>query len=287
MGAGVRPPQPMASEKVKQLYEQLKQGVQEVFTSGKLEEFFAFQAKFHRYSFANTVMIFSQCPHATMVAGYNRWKELGRYVKKGEKAIKIFAPLTFKEKDPETGEETGETIVKGFKVVNVFDVSQTDGKPLPTLAEAEYGDTAAGRELFDRLVAVSPVPVFVGRIGGGAGGHYSNNEGRIVLSENLTGNKLTAVLIHEICHALAFRMGEQKRHKSRKDEEYVKGEIVAEGAAYVVGRYFGIDMPASFEYVAAWAKDPDRVIKYGTAVQKVAARLIDLVEKAGKKAVAA
>lgn len=277
----------MANEKVRALYDQLKQGVQEAIASGKIAEFFAFQARFHRYSFANTLLIFAQCPHATRVAGYNKWKELGRYVKKGEKAIKIFAPLTVKEKDPETGEETGNTVIKGFKVVNVFDVSQTDGGPLPTLAEAEYGDTAAGRELFDRLTAVSPVPVQIGRIKGGADGYYSHAEGKIVLSDRLSGNELTAALIHEVCHALAFRLGEQKLHKKRGDEEYVKGEIVAEGAAFVVGRYFGVEMPASFDYVAVWAKDPDKVIQYGTAVQKVAAELIDRLEKARKSKAAA
>jgi antirestriction protein ArdC len=269
------------NEKVRELYERLKTGVQDVLASGRIEEVLKFQAKFHKYSFGNIMLIMHQMPEATVVAGFNRWKELGRYVNKGEHGIRIFAPCPYRKTvvDEETGEETEKTITY-FKVVTVFDVSQTSGKPLPGL-EDESGpvrETIAGEALYNRLLAVSLVPVRFGECRGD--GYYSIDKREIVLAAGLKGDQRAGTLLHELAHALAFQTGEQRRHRRSGDEEYVKGEIVAEGAAFVAGSYFGVEVPGSFDYVAGWGKKPEVVIKWGEAVQRVAARLIELVEAA-------
>lgn len=279
-------------EKVKALYERLKTGVQQVIASGRLQELARFMAKFHKYSFGNTLLILLQKPDASLVAGYKAWEKMGRHVKKGEKGIAIFAPRTYKKEiiDEETGEVTDViTGLAGFKVVHVFDVSQTEGKPLPLLKESELDDTAAGRDLYGRLLAVAnelSVTVRTEQIANGARGYYSPDKNEIVLSEDLRGDMRPKVLLHELAHALAFRLGEQKRTK-RQDAEYVKGEVIAEGAAFIAAARFGLDIEkVSFDYVAGWAGDTEKVILWGEAVQKVARELIDRVEKAcaGKKA---
>jgi antirestriction protein ArdC len=272
-------------EKVKALYERLKAGVQQVIASGRLQELARFMAKFHRYSFGNALLILLQKPDATLVAGYKTWEKMGRHVKKGEKGIAIFAPRTYKREIVD--EETGEVMdiitgLAGFKVVYVFDVSQTEGKPLPLPKEPELGDTAAGRDLYGRLLAVAdelPVPVRTERIASGARGYYSPDKNEIVLSEGLHGDMRPKALLHELAHALAFRLGEQRPTK-RQDIEYVKGEIIAEGAAFIAAARFGLDLESvSFDYVAGWAEDAEKVITWGEAVQKVARELIDRIEK--------
>lgn len=272
------------NEKVKELYGRLKQGVRDIFSNNRFMELLRLQARFHKYSFGNVLLIWTQRPDATMVAGFNTWKPMGRYVKKGEKGIKIFAPcpVKVKKKNPDTGEEIEDSFLR-FKVATVFDVAQTEGKPLPEPEIPVMGDTSAGRKLYTRLVEASPVPVRFGECSPGVDGYYHIDDREIVLSPGLSGDKKAAVLLHEVAHALAFRLNEQQRHKTKGDQEYVKGEVVAEGAAFVAGAYFGMDIPASFDYVAGWSKDPEAVVKWGQSVQKVAAALIDLVEKTEEK----
>lgn len=276
------------SEKVQALFERLKEGVQEVVASGKLEELFQFWSRFHKYSFGNAILIFAQKPDATLCAGYKIWEKCGRHVKKGEKGIAILAPRTYKKEvlDEETSETVTKTKLAGFRVVYVFDVSQTDGEPLPG-EETRLGNTMAGRELYERLVkAAAEVKVSLTEDHtGSAKGYYNHAENKIVLSGNLEGDEKVAVLLHELAHALAFRLGEQRQAKNRKDTEYVKGEVIAEGAAYMAANYFGLDTgEVAFNYVASWAKDAEKVLAWGDSVRKVAGELIGLVEKVQKEA---
>jgi len=159
-------------------------------------------------------------------------------VKKGEKAIKIFAPRMVKEvvKDKETGEGKEETRLAGFMVVNVFDVSQTEGKPLPWEGPPAH-DSGTGRNLLDRLLKISPVPVKTAPVRGE--GSYNPENKVITLSPKLEGDERAKVLLHEIAHALAFETGEQRACRTRKSKEYMKGEIIAEGAAFIAGTHFG------------------------------------------------
>lgn len=263
-------------EKVKELYENLKAGVHDLISSGKFHEYLKFQARFHRYSFNNTMLIFMQNPEATRVAGIKTWNSMGRRVKKGEKGIKIFAPLTVKVENDDTGDE--EWKVKGFKVVTVFDIAQTEGEPVPELARDLEGDTVHGRRLYNLLKQASPVPVQFGQTGP-AKGYYHPVKREIVLSANQAGDELTSTLLHEVIHSIV----EKEPPKDKADRE--RAEIVAEGATYVVAQYFGLDTACfSFGYVAVWAKgDSEKLIKLGSDIQKAAAELIRRVEGARKE----
>jgi antirestriction protein ArdC len=278
----------ITNQRVKELYDVLQNGVREVFASGRLKELARFWSMFHRYSFSNIMLIWAQKPDATLVAGFKTWNKAGRKVKKGEKGIKILAPRTYKKTvvDVETGEETEEIRLAGFTVVTVFDVAQTEGTPLP--GENTLGDTKIGHDLFQVVLNTCPVPVVFKNMPGTAKGCYKPAERQIVLSPNLKGDERVAVLLHEVAHHIACETGEQKPARNRADEEYIKGEIVAEGAAFIACTYFGLDSGSSaFDYVAGWAGDPEKVIRWGEAVQKVARHLIKMVESSIKEKSAA
>jgi len=277
-------------EKVKELYSKLTEGVLNVIQSGRLAEMMKFWSRFHKYSFNNVLMIFFQHPEANLCAGYKTWEKCGRYVKKGEKGIAILAPNIYHQEviDEDSGEKSLITRLDGFRIVHVFDVSQTEGKPLP-VEENRLGDTLAGQELYDRLVEVAAdIKVILTEDNtGSTKGYYNHGKNMIVLSNTLEGDEKAAVLLHELAHALAFRVGEQRQAKNKKDAEYIKGEIVAEGAAYMAANYFGLDTgECAFNYVAGWSGDLEKVLAWGESVQKVAMELISLVEKvqSGKEA---
>lgn len=277
---GTPAPATMPSVKVREALESLRKGIQDVILSGKMQEVLEMQARFHNYSFGNVLLIYSQRPNATRVAGFQTWKKLGRWVKKGEKGIKILAPIFVKKMDEETGEE--KSVLAGFKVVTVFDVSQTDGKPLPSLAEELQGSTRAGEELYSRLLDIAPVPVkFLPLPDEGAKGYYNFKE--IVVSSRLRGDARTKTLLHEIVHAFV------EREPLKDEEDRARAEVVAESATYVVAQHFGLDTGSySFGYVAAWGgQDPNVVLKMGEAIQKAAAVVIEALEKAGMKETAA
>jgi len=258
-------------EKVKALFENLKSGVAELITSGKFHEYLKFQSQFHRYSFSNTMLIFLQIPEATRVAGIKTWNSMGRKVKKGQKGIKIYAPLARKVENEETGDE--EWILKGFKVVTVFDIVQTEGEPLPELAPDLEGDTQNGRQLYEQLMLAAPVPIRFGETGS-AKGYYHPENREIVLNDKWSGDDLTSTLLHEVIHSIV----EKEPPKDQADRQ--RAEIVAEGATYVVAQYFGLDTSLySFGYVTGWAKgDVEKVIKLGNDIQKAAGELIRRVE---------
>jgi len=249
----------------------LKSGVSEIITSGKFHEFLKFQTRFHRYSFSNTMLIFMQKPEATRVAGIKTWNSMGRKVKKGEKGIRILAPLARKVENEDTGDE--KWVLKGFRAVTVFDISQTEGEPLPELAPDLEGDTQNGRQLYNELMEAAPVPVKFGETGSAKGYYHPLNQ-EIVLSNNWSGDELTATLLHEVVHSIV----EKDPPKDQADRE--RAEIIDEGATYVVAQYFDVDTsPSSFGYVAGWAKgDVEKVIKLGSDIQKAAGELIRLVE---------
>lgn len=285
--------------KVKEYYDRLLKGVEELL-QGEVGEFLSFMKNFKRYSFANTLLIWCQRPDATRVAGMKTWNSLGRKVKKGEKGIAIFAPLFRKIKkeemedngseaveitendigitSSETSPEKGNIQLTGFKAVYVFDVSQTEGEPLPE--EPERGDivvTGDPAELFKRIFAVSPVPVsYEENIK--ALGYYSLKEHRIVLSVSLSEAEKPLVLLHELAHYLACKAQEHTINLHDRP----KAEVIAEGAAYIVSAHYGLDTSGySFSYVARWAKEPQKVLVWGNAVQRVASRLMEMIEKAG------
>ena len=262
--------------KVKEITAQLEAGVKDLFNSERYQDYLKAMSKFHDYSLNNTLLIVMQKPDASLVAGFNKWRdEFERHVKRGEKGIKILAPAPYKIKkeqeklDPDgkpiIGEdgkpvtEQKEITIPAFKVVSVFDVSQTDGKEIPDIAvDSLTGSVEQYEDFFKALEQTSPVPVGFERIESGAHGYYHNAEKRIALNEGESELQTVKTLIHEIAHAKQHDIDlnappEQQERPSRRTRE-----VEAESIAYTVCQHFGLDTSDySFGYVAGWSSDKD------------------------------
>ncbi len=232
-------------EKVKEAFELIKQGVKDITNSETYKEFLMFSSKFYNYSLNNQILIWAQKPTASYVAGFQTWKKMGRHVKKGEKGIKILAPIHIRATQTnEQGEE--ETIVfNRYRTISVFDISQTEGDPIPSLRE--FVKTVQGEtELYEMMKSVSPFPVEELVDCEGADGYYHlKNKDIKIWSKNPSSHKLLT-LIHEIAHGLL--------HADRKTapDKTVK-EIEAESVGFVVCHALGIDTSVnSLGYLASY-----------------------------------
>ena len=281
----IEPPQPQPvipinltaekpAEKLKEITDRLEQGITELFDSERYKEYLRVMSKFHNYSFNNTLLIAMQKPDASLIAGFNSWKnQFQRNVKKGEKGIKIIAPSPFKIKqetekiDPQTQKpvigrdgkpvtEEKEITIPAYKVVSVFDVSQTEGKELPDIAvDALTGDVEQYSDFFAALEKTSPVPIGFEKIEGGAHGYYHLEDKRIALDEGMSELQTLKTAIHEIAHAklhdidLNAPKDEQQPRVDRRTRE-----VEAESVAYTVCQHYGLDTSDySFGYVAGWS----------------------------------
>ena len=279
------PPQPQSvipinltaekpAEKLKEITDRLEQGITELFDSERYKEYLRVMSKFHNYSFNNTLLIAMQKPDASLIAGFTAWKnQFQRNVKKGEKGIKIIAPSPFKIKqetekiDPQTQKpvigrdgkpvtEEKEITIPAYKVVSVFDVSQTEGKELPDIAvDALTGDVEQYSDFFAALEKTSPVPIGFEKIEGGAHGYYHLEDKRIALDEGMSELQTLKTAIHEIAHAklhdidLNAPKDEQQPRVDRRTRE-----VEAESVAYTVCQHYGLDTSDySFGYVAGWS----------------------------------
>ena len=262
------------AEKLKEITDRLEQGITELFDSERYKEYLRVMSKFHNYSFNNTLLIAMQKPDASLIAGFTAWKnQFQRNVKKGEKGIKIIAPSPFKIKqetekiDPQTQKpvigrdgkpvtEEKEITIPAYKVVSVFDVSQTEGKELPDIAvDALTGDVEQYSEFFAALEKTSPVPIGFEKIEGGAHGYYHLEDKRIALDEGMSELQTLKTAIHEIAHAklhdidLNAPKDEQQPRVDRRTRE-----VEAESVAYTVCQHYGLDTSDySFGYVAGWS----------------------------------
>ena len=262
------------AEKLKEITDRLEQGITELFDSERYKEYLRVMSKFHNYSFNNTLLIAMQKPDASLVAGFSAWKNnFGRNVMKGQKGIKIIAPSPFKirqevEKiDPHTQKpiigkdgkpvtEEKEIKIPAYKVVSVFDVSQTEGKELPDIAVDELtGDVDRYKDFFAALEKTSPVPIAFENIGGGSHGYYHLEDKRIAINEGMSELQTLKTAIHEIAHAklhdidLNAPKDEQQPHIDRRTRE-----VEAESVAYTVCQHYGLDTSDySFGYVAGWS----------------------------------
>ena len=249
-------------ERLAELTDRLENGIRELYASGQYAEYLCMMSKFHQYSIGNVMLIYLQCPHATRVAGYRKWKkDFGRQVRRGETGIRILAPCPYKrlveqeQADPDGSPQTDSRMVMfmRFKVATVFDVSQTEGRELPTLGADELtGEVSGFPEIYDRLTALSPVPVERGEIPGAAKGYFSAREKRIVLRSGMSQVQTVKTLVHEIAHAMLH----DPEHLS-PEEQKARGEkeVEAESVAYVVCQHFGIETSDySFAYVAGWSR---------------------------------
>ena len=262
------------AEKLKEITDRLEQGITELFDSERYKEYLKVMSKFHNYSFRNTVLIAMQKPDASLVAGFSAWKNnFERNVMKGQKGIKIIAPSPYKIKqemqkiDPHTQKpiigkdgkpvtEEKEITIPAFKVVSVFDVSQTEGKEIPDIAvNMLTGDVEHYKDVFAALEKTSPVPVGFEKIEGGAHGYYHLEDKRIALDEGMSELQTLKTLIHEIAHAklhdidLNAPLEDLENRPDRRTRE-----VQAESIAYTVCQHYGLDTSDySFGYVAGWS----------------------------------
>ena len=258
-------------QQMKEITERLEQGVKDIFTSEMYTTYLRTMAKFHNYSFNNTLLIAMQRPDATLVAGFNAWKnKFNRYVKKGEKGIQIIAPAPIKEVeerekiDKDTGlavlNENGEPemerveyVVPRFRVTTVFDVSQTDGKPIPSLEVNELTASVKDYALLTAAIEqVSPVPMRFTEIAGEAKGYYSDADKEICIQVGMGESQTIKTMIHEVAHAMLHNSDLMKQNGEEKDR--LTKETEAESIAFTVCSALGIDTSDySFPYVASWA----------------------------------
>ena len=260
------------AEKLKEITDRLEQGITELFDSERYKEYLQVMSKFHNYSFNNTLLIAMQKPDASLIAGFNAWKNnFGRNVMRGEKGIRILAPSPYKirqeveKKDPQTGKtvigedgkpvtETREIQIPAYKVVAVFDVSQTEGRELPSISANELtGDVEQYEDFFAALEKTSPVPMGFEKIEGGAHGYYHLEEKRIAIDEGMSQLQNLKTAIHEIAHAklhdIDLNAPEQPDRPDRRTRE-----VQAESIAYTVCQHYGLDTSDySFGYVAGWS----------------------------------
>lgn len=242
-----------ASERLKEITDRLEQGVTDLFESDRYKEYLRVMARFHRYSFNNTLLIAMQCPGATRLAGFQNWKKFGRHVKKGEKGIKVIAPTPFKKTVEEDGEEK-EVVVPRYKVVSTYDVSQTEGKPLPEIASTLTGSVDSYDDLMAALAQVSPVPIGFEDISGSAYGYYSTMEKRIAVREGLSEQQTLKTVVHEISHAKLHDVDLSKPKDECLQIDRQIMECQAEAVAFVCCEHFGLDSSDySFGYIAGWS----------------------------------
>lgn len=284
-------------KKMDELMASLEEGMKEMFSSEKYTQYLKTMAKFHTYSLNNTILISMQRPDATLVTGYERWKSMGRQVKKGEKAIRIIAPAPVKEKrqqkkldeenkpvldengDPEM--EEVEVTVQKYKVTNVFDISQTEGDPIETLDAVELTAGVENyAEFLQAVEKVAPVPIRFDELTGQTKGYFHTVKQEIVIQKGMAESQTLKTAIHETAHSLLHnkeKMAEQEDLKNRQTKE-----VEAESVAFVVCSAFGLDTSEySFPYIAGWSsgKEMTELKASMDVIRQTSSNLIKSIEK--------
>ena len=295
-------------EQIKKLTDQIEAGIKALFQSGDLEKYQAYlrtMSHFHHYSINNQMLIFSQCPHATLVAGYQKWQnQFSRHVLRGEKGISILAPTPYKIKvekeklDPDTKlpllDADGNTITEEkevqipmFRPVKVFDVSQTDGKPLPERVKPPIAELTGNVEHYEAFMEalhrVSPVPIEIKPLSSDLDGFFSTAKQSIALRAGMSEVQTVCAAVHEIAHS---KLHDYAKQPGSQPKDSSTEEIEAESIAYTVCAYFGIETSAnSFGYVATWSKDKDlKAFKDSLdTIRKTSSDLISGVEQQFKE----
>lgn len=283
---------------VKTLTDKLEQSIKDIFNDQGFKDYLKTMSIFHNYSYRNIALIKNQCPDATCVAGFTTWKKLDRYVKKGEQGIGILAPIPLKTNvkvnnpDPKTGEmvtQEAEQIRMHFKVVYVYDVSQTDGAPLPALPNAATpieltGDVPQFDQIIDALRQVSPYPINFEAIKDGqhqANGYCDNLNHVIVIDDSLSNAMTVKTCIHEVAHARMHAANLSGQQNNRRTKE-----VEAESVAFVVTNHYDIDSSDySFAYVAGWSSGQElRELKASLQhIQTESQKLIEDLDKVFKE----
>ena len=274
-------------EQVTEILDQLEKGVAELFESDRFKEYLTCMSKFHNYSFNNTLLITMQRPDATLVAGFNAWKDKhGRMVRKGEKGIKILAPYKYKvDAEPEHEGEESKTIERtGFKPTYVFDVSQTEGKELPSIAVSELsGDVNEYYKFLRALRIICPVPIDFEDIQDGSKGYFSDSENRIAIKKGMSQTQTIKTLIHETAHAMLH--SSTAENKDNPTDRRTK-EVEAESIAFTVCKRYGLDTEDySFGYIAGWSsgKDTKELKASLERIKDTADKMITSIDKSIEK----
>ena len=267
-------------ERIKEITAGIEKGIMELFESDRYRNYLTTMSRFHRYSLNNVMLIHAQRPNATLVAGFSKWKNsFGRHVKKGEKGIQILAPTPYKIKvdkeklDPDTKlpmlddegkpiTEEKEVTIPMFKVVSVFDVSQTDGKPLPQISFSLTGDVAQYEVFMEALRRTSQVPITIEPMEPGMDGYFHLEKQAIFLREGMSQVQTVCAAIHEMAHSRLHNYEKMTELADDGETILVPGEkdrnteeVEAESISYAVCQYFGIETADnSFGYIATWSQ---------------------------------
>ena len=271
---------PTNRERLQQITAGIEQGIKELFESEKYMRYLSVMSRFHRYSVNNTMLIYMQKPDATLVAGYNKWKnQFERHVKRGEHGITIIAPTPFKKKieeqklDPDTKapmlDQDGKVIMEEreveipmFRPVKVFDVSQTDGKPLPELASSLSGNVQNYEAFMEALRRSAPVPLSVEPMAANMDGYFSPDQQRIAIRAGMSEVQTVSAAVHEIAHSKLHNYAKAQEEAARagdkeppKKKDRNTEEVEAESISYAVCQYYGIQTGEnSFGYIANWSQ---------------------------------
>ena len=271
-------------ERLKEITDSIEQGIQDLFQSDQYMQYLRTMSRFHNYSVNNTILIHMQKPDATLVAGFNKWRDqFSRNVMRGEKGIKIIAPTPFKKKieeeklDPDTKlpvlDADGKVVMEEkeikiplYKVVSVFDVSQTEGKPLPTLAKDLTGNVEQFEAFIEALRRSSPVPLALEAMPPDTDGYFNEKDQRIAIRQGMSEVQTVSAAVHEITHSKLHNY-EQAQLAAAQDDETAEPpkpkdrrteEVEAESVSYAVCQYYGIQTGEnSFGYIASWSKGKD------------------------------
>ena len=267
-------------DRIKEITAGIEQGIKELFESDRYRQYLSTMSRFHKYSLNNVMLIHSQRPDATLVAGFNKWKnQFGRHVKKGERGIQILAPVPFKKKvdevklDPHTKapmldkdgnlvKEEKEVSVPMFKVVSVFDVSQTDGKPLPVLAHSLSGDVQQYEVFMEALRRTSPVPIVIAHTDRDLDGFFDLTAQQITIQDGMSQVQTICAGVHEIAHSKLHNYDKMTELAddgvtvlAPEEKDRHTEEVEAESISYAVCQYFGIETADnSFGYIASWSQ---------------------------------
>lgn len=268
-------------QRLKDITDSIENGIKELFDSDKYKQYLQTMSRFHRYSVNNQMLIYMQKPDATLVAGFNKWHDqFGRNVKKGEKGIKIIAPTPFKKKveetklDPDTMlpilDDNGKPVIEEkevqipmFRVVSVFDVSQTAGKPIPQLASDLSGNVQNYDAFMEAIKRSSAVPIEFKPIDKNMDGYFSLDEQKIVIRKGMSEVQTVSALLHELSHSKLHNKNNEQVKDGEQTEETAKinrntEEVQAESISFAVCAYYGIETNEnSFGYIASWSKDKE------------------------------
>ena len=298
---------PTNRERLQQITAGIEQGIKELFESEKYMRYLSVMSRFHRYSVNNTMLIYMQKPDATLVAGYNKWKnQFERHVKRGEHGITIIAPTPFKKKieeqklDPDTKApildaegkavmEEREVEIPMFRPVKVFDVSQTDGKPLPELASTLSGNVQNYEAFMEALRRSAPVPLSVEPMAANMDGYFSPDQQRIAIRAGMSEVQTVSAAVHEIAHSKLHNYAKAQEEAARagdkeppKKKDRNTEEVEAESISYAVCQYYGIQTGEnSFGYIANWSqgKELPELRASLETINKTAGELINDIDR--------